>query len=286
MLKHLREFNFIWLAIYAISYLIMILLKTYRWKVLLKTQGINYDFKKVLNINVSSNFWGAITPGRIGELIKLDYLQRDNYSIHIGAANVLIDRSIDVVLIVIFSFVSLVYFADAFFDEIKIVLLLLLTLVVIVGLLFLLRGHIKISIKKIIEKMLPEEQFHSVEHHWNEFLRELQKFNLTVYCKMLLLSVGIYLLIFLMTYTVAEGLGLQVPFIYLSLSTALSTLVALLPISIGGIGTREALFIFLLGNISISNEAALLIAFFDGTVLGIFFAALMLLMNNFFRSVK
>jgi uncharacterized membrane protein YbhN (UPF0104 family) len=74
-------------------------------------------------------------------------------------------------------------------------------------------------------------------------------------------------------FVLALGFGVELPIVYLSLCAALSSLVALLPISIGGLGTREATFIALLGKISVSAESAVLISFSDGVVLGLSLAA-------------
>jgi uncharacterized membrane protein YbhN (UPF0104 family) len=55
----------------------------------------------------------------------------------------------------------------------------------------------------------------------------------------------------------AQALQLSLPFTYLAFCLAAINLIALLPISISGLGTRDAVFILLLGKIGISPERAL-----------------------------
>ena len=51
--------------------------KSYRWNLLLKQQNINYSPVQSFLIYMSSLYIGLITPGRIGEFVKVYYLKSD-----------------------------------------------------------------------------------------------------------------------------------------------------------------------------------------------------------------
>jgi len=285
-LESIKNFSLIWFVLYAVCYLIMVLTKSYRWKTLLHDQNINYSFKKVLKINITSNFWGAITPGRLGEFIKLDFLVKDNVPIVKGILNIIIDRTFDVIMLFFFSFISFIYFGKIFYVETKGLILIFITLLIILSVAVFLRKGFKNFVKIFLKQLLPINRYKLVNDNWKLFIKEFKEIHYKTFIKMIFQSLLIYFLFFLMTFIVAIGFKVRISFIYLSLCVSISSLISLLPISVGGVGTREALFILLLGKISISKETALLIAFFDSTILGNFMAVIFILILKIFLQYK
>ena len=51
--------------------------------------------------------------------------------------------------------------------------------------------------------------------------------------------------------------SLDIPFIYLSACATVATVLSLLPITVAGVGTRDAVFILLLGQIGIARQESL-----------------------------
>lgn len=278
-LADIKEFNFFWLIIYFSAFTVMVLLKAYRWKLLLLAQDISYSFRKALLISITSNFLGALTPGRLGELIKLDYLKKDNYSIQKGIVNVFIDRSFDLFMLALFSLLSMMYFIDLFYNELTEIFIGVIVLLIAALFIYYSRKGIKKFASMILRKILPSSKYSLIENHRIEFIEEIRAIRLLTLFKMFAVSVVIYLLTFLMTFLVSLGFGIKISFVYLSFCMSLASLVSLLPVSIGGIGTREAVFIVLLGNNAVPKESALLIAFFDSTILGNLFTALFALLK-------
>jgi uncharacterized protein (TIRG00374 family) len=72
------------------------------------------------------------------------------------------------------------------------------------------------------------------------------------------ISVGIlsWLVAGIGCYLIALSLSLNISYWYVLISVAISSLIAILPISISGLGTREATFIFLFSIINIVPEEA------------------------------
>jgi len=263
----------------------MIILKSARWRILLVSQGINYSLIKVFRISIVANFWGTITPGRIGEIIKLDYLLKENHQLSKSIVSILVDRIFDIATLLLFCCIGIVYFLNIFFNELKGIIYLILSIILIISIILLLRSGISNLLRKLLKRIFSESKYQLIENQWNEFTFELSKIKLSTIWRMTIFSAATYFFFFLMTYIVALGFNVSVPFIYLSLCISISSIISLLPVTVGGIGTREAIFIFLLEKIFITKESALLIAFVDGTVLGFIMASLFWLLNYLYEKL-
>jgi len=75
----------------------------------------------------------------------------------------------------------------------------------------------------------------------------------------------------------AKAFGFQVDYLVVMFAYAAATLISLLPISVGGLGTREATYIMIMAREGISKEQALLFSLLDGFVFGVLMLLLLLL---------
>lgn len=285
-LNGIRNFNPIFLIFYVICFTIMIILKSARWRVLLNSQLVNLSLTKVLKINIVANFWGTITLGRIGEIIKLDFLLKENQPLIKSMVSIFFDRIYDIITLLIFSIIGIIYFLNIFLNELTGVIYIIFSTIIIITIILLLRTGISNLLRKLLKKGFSESKYQTIENSWNEFTVEFSKIKFDTMWKMTFLSIAAYLFFFLTTYIIALGFNVHIPFIYLSLCIAISSIVSLFPISISGIGTREAIFIFLLNKIFIGKEMAVLISFIDGTVLGLLMASLFWLVNYLYDKLK
>jgi uncharacterized membrane protein YbhN (UPF0104 family) len=75
---------------------------------------------------------------------------------------------------------------------------------------------------------------------------------------------------FTQIFLLAKAFGFQADYLVVIFAYAVATLVSLLPISVGGLGTREATYIMIMAHEGILKEQALLFSLMDGVVLGMF----------------
>ncbi|MCJ7621247.1 MAG: flippase-like domain-containing protein [Anaerolineae bacterium] len=61
----------------AILYPLLILLESWRWHLLLRQQGVSYSLIPAFAVYNSALAAGHVTPGRLGELVKAQYLRKD-----------------------------------------------------------------------------------------------------------------------------------------------------------------------------------------------------------------
>jgi glycosyltransferase 2 family protein len=277
--KGLVNFKWIYLFVYVALSVLMQLFKSFRWNTLLKKQGIKYQLKKVYKINVFTSFLGLITPGRLGELSKVVYLQEDGVPFSISIVSVLIDRIYDLMILFIFGVAAFFYFSTYFLNNINNLILTVIVFVAFALLIFLFRNNIWIILKRALKYMLPDAKYNLLSKEWIIFKAELIKVFLPTMAKMIFYSTLIYFCYYAQINLVAYGFNVSVSFIYLSFCMTLASLISLLPISIGGLGTREAVFILLLSKVAIPAESAVLISFIDGSVLALLVMSVLAAVN-------
>src|ERR1044072_1222824 len=70
--------------------------KVSRWRVLLQTQGQHYSMKRAWAAYLSSSYVGMLTPGRVGDVLRVQYLRHDlGMGYAEGLATVVMDRLCD-----------------------------------------------------------------------------------------------------------------------------------------------------------------------------------------------
>ena len=278
----LQQLRLEWVAAYAGLFAISLTAKGLRWNACLKSQKADVAVGRVLGIAFVASFVGAVTPGRIGEVSKIAYLRQENMPLAKAAVSVVLDRLYDIILLCLFGLAGFAYFSSYFLSDVATIILWISLLAV--GLFFLvaLRKRLWSLLKIVVRKTLSVDAYSSLADGWESFKSEMSIVLLSSAPWMMFYSVIAYCAFFGQVYALAVGFGISVPFVYLSLCLALSSLISLLPISIGGLGTREATFIALLGKISIPPESAVLIAFTDGVVLGLAFGALFALISSLY----
>ena len=108
LLSLLFHINIYYLLLAVVLNIPQLFFKSYRWNFLLKQQNINYSPVQSFLIYMSSLYIGLITPGRIGEFVKVYYLKSDKgISISKGFSSVLADRLFDLYLLIIPDFLQL-----------------------------------------------------------------------------------------------------------------------------------------------------------------------------------
>jgi len=254
------EWAWIFLAVLSVS--ATIALKASRWNMFLGNVGAKLKYPEALGTVISSVFWASVTPGRIGELYRFKPFVGNSDRLLRAFASVVLDRMYDVVLLVAWSSVGLLYFWNLLPGRTSVFYaasLLLAGAGVFVILIMWERIAPLIeaaSIKLLPRSIIPAGGFRLLT--FREYLLAAFKGHRVLAFSMSLLALMIS---FVGIFWVGLALGVHVPFLYLSVTYTIAALVSLVPISFGGLGTREAVFIYYLGNINVSAESALLLSF-------------------------
>lgn len=251
------------------SLLLMILeivIRSLRWQVLLSALNIAITKIESISLYWLGVFIGIITPGRIGEVIKIYFLKSRGYSAFRSLFSVILDRIVDIVVLLCLGFLAAFFFLRQISFYVAIIGAVLILGIVFVFMLINPDSFLHKLFGKIIQKIIPvnfnDYNRFTFKKFWQGIkgLKKKEVFGFIIY-----LVIG-WLLYFFSRYVVAGAMGLDLSFLDIAIVSVLSAVVSILPISIAGIGTREATIIYVFGLFGINKEAAVLFSLLIFTV--------------------
>ena len=244
------KFSYILLAL-PIFFLI-ILVKTWRWHLLLRVQEINFKIKDACLILLASSYFGFLTPGRIGESIKALYIMKKGYSFGTSFVSIFLERLLDVITIVGLGYISILLFREKLEKHFIILGILFL----ILAILYAKRSLGKTLLHYMFKKMIPDKFKNSLISFYDDFLFGIRKMDINNGVWVFILTICSWLLYFKLMHLLALSLGIKISYLYVGTCVSISALVAMIPVSIFGIGTRDATLIILFSHINLSKESA------------------------------
>ncbi len=227
-------------------------LRIWRWSIILRTNGCYISFSLLCRTVLAGMFWGIVTPGKVGEFAKTAMLKRAGYSWGLAVGVTALDRFFDIIVVLAVGTLSAAFVGTAMWSGTWIWGL------VILGLLAAGVGVASRRPWRDLAARLPGVRKYR-EHlatEFAEFSRVLLSPSVKGWFFLAALTLLLWLLSYLEVYLFALNLGIRVSFLQLVATVACGTLLSLLPITVSGVGTRDAAYILLLGNWGVSAESA------------------------------
>ncbi len=254
VLTNIKNVKLFYLAIAALCGFPVLLTKSFCWNYLKKKQGIHYSQKDSFLMYGVGLYISSVTPGRIGEVSRILYLKKDGHSLGKSLVSLILDRLSDFAFLLTFLFFSSLLFLNFFNRQI------LISLIVILFLLFLLFVLLKsIPIKSFLKKLfyilIPDKYQKSWKINSQDFIDDIKIYRFKDYLIVFLITAFSWLFYYIQMYIVAQSANIaNIPILHLSIILTVVGFVTLIPISISGIGTRDAALIFFLTPFLIPQE--------------------------------
>lgn len=244
----------------ALSLLLLppfVIIKSYRWVRLLREMGLSLGLGTASALYMVGIFYGTTTPGQAGDLLKAVYLRDRGQPVAPALLSVVLDRLCDLLVMAalatigIFALGSLLPSRElqmALVAAMGLGLAALTTLIVA-------RGPRQWALTAALPRLAP--RLRASLDRWNSQLAALHlRPGLAV--EVALLSLGSACFTFWRLWLLFAALGLTAVPLYVVVGvSALVAVLQVLPISIGGIGVREAVFFPVLAAYGYSTEQAL-----------------------------
>jgi uncharacterized protein (TIRG00374 family) len=233
-----------------------IFLKALRWRFLMLAQGIEYSISSSALAYFGSIFIGLLTPGRLGEFVKTIHVSRDCGIPSVRAfSSVLVDRLFDLCALLLFGAAAL--FSTTQKQNTTLLFVEAVVLLVVPLLAILHRG----TFERLQALAAKAGKFGVKLFGQGSWLQELRSYLITLRWSHILIAslftAFAYVLFFGQCYLLALGMNLRVSILTICFAVSLGSLITLIPISISGLGTREAAMIAYLGRHGISAELSL-----------------------------
>ncbi|MBU1218968.1 flippase-like domain-containing protein [Myxococcota bacterium] len=226
-----------------------IMFKALRWKLLLKHCGSDVPISKAYWSYFAGIAVGIVTPGRAGEIFRAFYVVDKKTSSASALATVVVDRLFDLGFLLSVSFISAIIYTGTS-KVITAAAALIISGTVVAAFFMLKKSFItKISCKFGVK---PESLDVFINSFRNSFRHSWLSVILT-FCAYSVMNYQVWL--------IAAKAGMNISFISMFLLFGLANTFALLPVSISGLGTREAALGYLFTLAGFSAAAGVSVAF-------------------------
>jgi hypothetical protein len=244
VLSTLRGINILSFIFAVLIYMFTIYISTIRWRLLLHEK---FGMKRLVSLYFIGSFFNHLLPGIIGgDAVKAYYLYRDTGRGSSSVASVFMDRYIGFTALMLVGLTAFPfgfgYFRGSYIEWV----LPLIVLLFVAGSFVVFGLRIGRGIKLL-------------SGFYDYFT--LYKEKKTVIVKTLVLSLIIQTIVIFAVYVLSRGLQVDVPLLPLFIFIPVISTIASLPISISGLGVREASFVLLFGFLGISPVQATAVSF-------------------------
>jgi len=270
----------IWVIFVAILIMIiMFIIKIIRWLYILRKLDVKLSFFQATQLVLIGSFGAAVTPAKVGDVVRALYLSRWTQTKESTSFfSAILDRVTDLISVGIFSLVALPFFITQLDEKIKWAIAGGL-LIIIVVLLLMFNSQIIRRIIIIISKLRKQNPDSSGEDEETEISEEIPKTSPRVlrilddyYSHLTYFNPKSYVIIISLSLLFWVLLGIQVSLLIVSMTNitislqviltvtgimALAAIVSLIPISISGIGIRDAtITVLVFYSLTIGYEVA------------------------------
>ncbi|MCX6665691.1 MAG: lysylphosphatidylglycerol synthase transmembrane domain-containing protein [Euryarchaeota archaeon] len=234
------------------SFIPIILLVNYEWQLILKKHRIHVTFRYSLKNIFIGYFYGFITPGAIGGYTRAYYLKNESgESLQKCLVNILLYNTLDYLALVSIGVAGGILLSSAFPSLLPIIFLFFLFTIVIIF--FFLSKKVG---KRIFSKLLTLSVIQPVSKKWGMHIDTLYEELPTprnLAFPFILSLIG-WTLWFSILYLITPLFAFHISYIECLAILAVANVIASIPISIYGLGTREAALIWLFSLFDIAPE--------------------------------
>ena len=272
-----RNANLLYLIIGLISTPIFMLPLIFKWHKILQMQGFVLDFLYIQRIYYIGAFYGLITPARTGSLMRAYYIKnKTKKGIIECVSSIVIERLIDLFVIFLFAFLGSIIFLNKFTSKFSWTLIGGFVVFCLFLLIFMNKKITTYVLKLFYNILLPEKIKEKADHSLNTFYNNVPKLKQLFF--IFLLTLGTWIFLYFQTFIFAKAFYIEIPFYIFITFISIGTIVATIPISISGLGTREVALITLFSLYNVRPEAIVSMSLISslgigiiGSLVGLFF---------------
>lgn len=253
-----------WAALCFLSIPLWIIVLNIEWQIILRKQNIHVSYTYSLKNIFIGYFYGLTTPGGFGNYLRALYLREEsNAPLPKCISNIITFNTIDLITLFILSSIGGLFLLGQYpyLFILSIVFLFSATAVFI----FFIRQN---KSKQLFEKLLRTQVFQTLQKYMNDpietFYEDLPK--LRDLRLPFLISFVAWFIFFSELCLIARLFDINVPFFTLFIILLITATIASVPVSIYGVGTRDAALVGLLSLYGVSPENCISFTLFWFTV--------------------
>lgn len=260
------------------------LVYVYKWIYINKKQNIYADPWYLVRIFLVSTFYGNVTPGGIGWHIRVFYVKKKSgASFEKCITNSLLDIVSGFISVLMLALIGSILLFDRF-SGLTLIFLALLLVYSSAFVIFMKKERGSKIFEFLIQPLIPKKYREVIGHSVSSMYEDLPRLRDMVVP--IVLETVIWAIAGIQTYIIARGFSVEIPIIsIIFVNIMASTIVIVLPVTIGGLGLREGAFVVLLGLYGVSPSVAFAISFI-GFLVKIFIPGLIGVVLSFNMHLK
>jgi glycosyltransferase 2 family protein len=281
VIKEVSEARINFLLIAILFIFISFLTETLKWFSIARVQKTDISFLQALRINFVSFFYGFITPSKVGGVMRAKYLKEYNNNVVKGVGNFVLDKVLDVCslvfLAILFSFVFKDILPINFFYY---SIALLVSMVIFLFIFFDIKKS-RFILRIFYKRFVPEKWKERAKREFYHFYEDMPKKK--YFFLFFILNILNWIVLYAVSFFIGKSVGINLHFFYFLAILPIATLVAQIPITIAGLGTREATLITLFGLLGIEKTKVFsmsMINLFIGAIIPSIIGVLLILLKR------
>jgi glycosyltransferase 2 family protein len=256
----------------------LILIRITAWLLILKEQKVKIRFFRLMKIYLIGVFYGSISPGYFGQLMRVSYL-KDRTGEPYGKlfVNTVIETFVHTASLYGMMVIGAVLVIETLPQLLPLTVIWIVG-VSIVAIYFIRKERGEKLFRTLITYLIPK----NVKRHFHDFVDtfyvDFPRFSamITPY----LLGIITWVIAFSQEYMIVLGLGLEIPYFAFLFLFPIANTAGFLPITFAGLGVREAAAIFIFSTLfSASSEQILVLSLMGFIVTDLFLGFLGFLLS-------
>jgi glycosyltransferase 2 family protein len=246
-----------------------ILIRNYTWQLILKEQNIHVSFINSMKIFLIGYFYGSITPGYLGQLMRIPHLKEYTGQPY---GKLFINSTIETIIHT-FSLYAMIligaFLVLGDFPELFMIAAVWMTIFLSFLLFFVGKNRGEWFFKFVIRYFIPKK----FRCHLNRFSDSFYQDFPRIKSLFLPISIGVltWIIIFSQKYLLVHALDMSIPYLYFLLLFPLANAAGFIPISFAGLGTREFTAIILFSTLfTVSAEKMFVVSLLGFVVTDLF----------------
>jgi len=225
----LSHANVFYLLIALLLLSVIILLGVKRWQIILNAMDYSIPYRKCFTIVMGALPLTSITPSKSGDVIKAYYL-KDEIPISKTIGSVLTERVFDIFTLVLFSLIGMVFCQKFEYAGIALVALLCIAAIFFIP-------HVHFN---VLKEDSWTNKFHNIILSMKTLTKDKKAFS-----SVMLYSLLNWFLSIIQTVIFFYAIGVKIPLLFTIANIPIAIFIGFIPVTLGGMGTRDAAIIFL-----------------------------------------
>jgi len=237
----------------------ILLFTIYKWRYIGKKQKMFFDIKFLIKIFFINKFYLNVIPAGFGQYIKISYLKKKSKSsIEKCITFTIIDYITGILVGLTLAIIGSYYLID-YSPEIISFFIVFFIFFIILFFIFMKQSGGNTFYKIFIRSFIPDKYKSKFDKSVESLYEDIPKFSdmaIPFFIEFI-----IWILFGIQVYIISLFFSINIPFILFILIHVISSVsAAILTVSIGGLGVREGLFVYLMSLIGINVEIAFVIS--------------------------